>query len=51
MQVGNTPGKGQLIEFIATDLVKIEKGRIIDNWHIEDNLTLRQQMGVAKVAP
>jgi predicted ester cyclase len=48
---GNTPGKGQLIEFIATDLVKVEKGRIIDNWHIEDNLTLLQQMGVAKVAP
>jgi predicted ester cyclase len=48
---GQTQGKGQSIEFIATDLLKVENGRITDNWHIEDNLTLLQQMGVAKVAP
>ena len=46
---GQTQGKGQAIAFIATDLVKVESGRITDNWHIEDNLTLLQQMGVAKV--
>jgi predicted ester cyclase len=46
---GQTRGKGQAIPFIATDLIKIEKGRITDNWHIEDNLTLLQEMGVAKV--
>ena len=46
---GQTQGKGQPITFIATDLVKIENGRITDNWHIEDNLTLVQEMGVAKV--
>jgi hypothetical protein len=34
---------------MAWNLVKIEKGRITDNWHIEDNLTLLQEMGVAKV--
>ena len=44
-----TQGKGQPIAFIATDLVKVQNGRITDNWHIEDNLTLLQQMGVAKV--
>jgi predicted ester cyclase len=43
-------GKGQPISFTATDLVKVENGRITDNWHIEDNLTLLKQMGVAKVA-
>ena len=47
---GQTQGKGQAIEFIATDLLKVENGRVTDNWHIEDNLTLLQQMGVAKVA-
>ena len=47
---GPTRGKGQPIAFIATDLVKVENGRITDNWHIEDNLTLLQQMGVAKIA-
>jgi predicted ester cyclase len=48
---GQTRGNGQPIAFIATDLVKVENGRITDNWHIEDNLTLLQQMGVAKVGP
>ena len=46
---GQTQGKGQPVPFIATDLVKIENGRVTDNWHIEDNLTLLQEMGVAKV--
>jgi hypothetical protein len=31
--------------------VKVANGRITDNWHIEDNLTLLKQMDVAKVAP
>src|ERR1700730_697623 len=46
---GKVPGNGQAIAFIATDLVKAENGRITDNWHIEDNLALLQQMGIAKV--
>jgi predicted ester cyclase len=39
-------GQGQVIEFIATDIYRIANGRITDNWHIEDNLTLLQQLGV-----
>jgi len=50
-KLGQSQGKGQPIAFIATDLVKVENGRITDNWHIEDNLTLLQEMGVAKVDP
>jgi predicted ester cyclase len=46
---GPTPGNGQPIAFIATDLLKVKNGRISDNWHIEDNLTLLQKMGIAKV--
>ena len=46
---GQTQGKGQEIAFTATDLVKVENGRITDNWHIEDNLTLLLQTGIAKV--
>jgi predicted ester cyclase len=46
---GQTQGNGQPVPFIATDLVKIENGRITDNWHIEDNLTLLQEIGIAKV--
>jgi predicted ester cyclase len=48
---GQTQGKGQLIAFIATDLLKVETGRVADNWHIEDNLTLLQEMGIAKDKP
>ena len=48
---GQTAGKGQPIAFIATDLVKIEDGRITDNGHIEDNLTLFQEMGIVKIEP
>ncbi|GAA0538209.1 putative ester cyclase [Rhizomicrobium palustre] len=48
---GSHKGKGQAIDFIATDLVKVTDGRITDNWHIEDNLTLLSQMGIAKIEP
>ena len=46
---GKTKGQGQAIDFIATDLLKVTNGRITDNRHIEDNLTLLTQMGDAKV--
>jgi predicted ester cyclase len=46
---GKTKGQGQAIDFVATDLLKVTNGRIIDNWHIEDNLTLLTQMGATKV--
>ncbi|WP_428718870.1 ester cyclase [Undibacterium curvum] len=39
-------GKGQTIDFIATDIYRIANGRIAENWHLEDNLTLLQQLGV-----
>jgi predicted ester cyclase len=38
-------GQGQTINFIATDIYRIADGRIVENWHIEDNLTLQQQLG------
>jgi predicted ester cyclase len=44
---GKVHGANQAIAFIATDLLKVGNGRIADNWHIEDNLTLLQQMGIA----
>ena len=39
-------GKGQKVDFIATDIYRIPNGRIAENWHLEDNLTLLQQLGV-----
>lgn len=46
---GQTRGNGQPIGFIAADILRIANGRINDNWHIEDNLTLFQELGVAKI--
>lgn len=40
------PGNGQPVDFIATDIYRIADGRIAENWHLEDNLTLLQQLGV-----
>ncbi|MBV6826004.1 ester cyclase [Pseudomonas sp. PD9R] len=39
-------GQGQAVNFIATDIYRIANGRIAENWHLEDNLTFLQQIGV-----
>jgi predicted ester cyclase len=43
-----TQGGGQTVDFIATDILRVQAGRITDNWHIEDNLTLMQQLGIVQ---
>jgi predicted ester cyclase len=43
---GQTQGQGQTINFIATDIYRVGDGRVAENWHIEDNLTLQQQLGL-----
>jgi predicted ester cyclase len=41
-------GTGQKIDFVATDILRIDKGKITDNWHLEDNLKFMQQIGAIK---
>ena len=48
--MGAVKGTGQPVAFVATDLLKVTDGRITDNWHIEDNLALFKQMGIARLA-
>jgi predicted ester cyclase len=43
---GQIQGQGQTINFIATDIYRVANGRVAENWHIEDNLTLQQQLGL-----
>jgi predicted ester cyclase len=45
---GDRNGGGEPVNFIATDILRVVDGRVTDNWHIEDNLTLLQQLGVVK---
>ena len=35
----------QTIDCFATDIYRIADGHIAENWHIEDNFTLLQQLG------
>ncbi|GMA97779.1 hypothetical protein PIPA1_05790 [Pelosinus sp. IPA-1] len=37
---------GKPIKFMAIDVLRINAGKIIEDWHLEDNLTLMQQLGV-----
>ena len=38
-------GDGRAIDFTAIDIYRIVNGHIAENWHLEDNLTLLQQLG------
>nr|WP_233886612.1 ester cyclase [Paraburkholderia flagellata] len=41
-------GGGQKIDFQAFDLYRVKDGKIVENWHLEDNLTLLKQLGAIK---
>lgn len=41
-------GSGQKIDFIAVDILRVQHGRITDNWHLEDSLAFSKQIGVVK---
>jgi predicted ester cyclase len=41
-------GDGQTIDFQAFDLYRVKDGQIVENWHLEDNLTLLKQLGAIK---
>lgn len=38
-------GDGRTVDFHAIDVYRVENGRIAENWHLEDNLTLLTQLG------
>ncbi|MGF6768776.1 putative ester cyclase [Paraburkholderia sp. GAS199] len=44
----NLRGNGQTVDFQAFDLYRVQNGRIVENWHLEDNLTLLRQLGAIK---
>lgn len=44
-QFAGRAGDGRAISFVAMDNYTIPHGQIIANWHLEDNLTLMQQLG------
>jgi predicted ester cyclase len=40
-------GDAREISFRAVDIYRVQHGQISDNWHLEDNLSLMQQLGAA----
>lgn len=43
------PATGKPVRFFAIDVLWIRDGRIVEDWHLEDNLTLLQQLGVVSL--
>src|SRR5260370_31180683 len=41
-------GDGRAINFRAVDIYHVQNGKLSDNWHLEDNLSFMQQLGVVK---
>jgi len=41
----NLKSDGRKISFRAVDIYRVQNGQISDNWHLEDNLSLMQQLG------
>jgi predicted ester cyclase len=41
-------GHGQPVDFVATDILRVQGGRVTDNWHLEDNLTFLRQIGLVR---
>jgi predicted ester cyclase len=39
-------GQGQTVDFIAVDIYRVRNGLITEDWHLEDNLSLLQQLDV-----
>ena len=38
-------GEGHRIDYLATDIMRVADGRIVENWHVEDHNTLHRQIG------
>jgi len=41
-----TEGAGQAIDYLATDIMRVADGLIVENWHVEDHETLHRQLAV-----
>ena len=43
------PATGKVVRFFAIDILRIRRGKIAEDWHLEDNLTLLEQLGVVSL--
>ncbi|WP_169521657.1 ester cyclase [Spirosoma spitsbergense] len=45
---GHAPA-GRPIRFVALDILHVRQGKVYEDWHLEDNLIFRQQIGVVPI--
>lgn len=43
----HTEGAGQAIHYLATDIMRVADGLIVENWHVEDHETLHRQLAAS----
>ena len=43
------PATGESVRFLAIDILRVRGGRIVEDWHLEDNLTLLEQLGIVSL--
>lgn len=43
------PATGKPIKFAAIDILHIENGKLVEDWHLEDSLSLLEQLNVVQV--
>ena len=43
------PATGKPVKFFAIDILRIRNGKIVEDWHLEDNLNLLEQLGVVSL--
>ena len=43
------PATGKPVRFFAIDILRIRNGKIVEDWHLEDNLSLLEQIGVVSL--
>ena len=48
--VNGIAGQGHPVDFVAFDIQHVGSDRIVEDWHLEDNLTFLLQAGIATVA-
>lgn len=46
--LGDHPPTGKAIQFFAIDILHVRNGKVFEDWHLEDNLTFLQQVGIVK---
>ena len=46
VDVGVLPATGKKVEIRSIDIIRIENGKIVEMWSVEDNLTFFKQLGM-----